>query len=490
MDHFKEPMTRLERRVSLTLAHVFALRMLGFFIVLPVLAEHARLLPGGQSGLLVGLAMGAAGLSQACLQIPMGWASDRFGRRRVIALGLACVLVGSLVCAYASEVQTLIAGRILQGCGAVSAAISALVADHTRENQRTKAMALVGMGIGLSFTGSLALAPWLYAHAAMAGIFLLTAFLALASIGLVATVPAVAPGAGSGPGAAVGRGAAPSPGAAVAPGGALGPGRALAPGEGLGPGRALAPGEGLGPGKVPLLASLRSVGQDPRLWRLDLGIFVLNAVQMAMFVVVPGYIVRSIGLPLAEHWRLYLPIVLVSFALALPLLRRAESRSALGGLMRTAVWVLLAVQLGWMVLMQLGGDVAANGGALAGDVAGPGSAPSWLILPAAITLLAFFVAFNVLEAALPAQVSRAAASTQRGTAMGVFNTAQSLGLFTGGALGGLLGARLDSAGVFLCCGALLAALLFAIGKQGFSTPGYQARSALPEASSPGVAGST
>lgn len=442
MDHFKEPMTRLERRVSLTLAHVFALRMLGFFIVLPVLAEHARLLPGGQSGLLVGLAMGAAGLSQACLQIPMGWASDRFGRRRVIALGLACVLVGSLVCAYASEVQTLIAGRILQGCGAVSAAISALVADHTRENQRTKAMALVGMGIGLSFTVSLALAPWLYAHAAMAGIFLLTAFLALASIGLVATVPAVAPGAGS------------------------------------------------GPGKVPLLASLRSVGQDPRLWRLDLGIFVLNAVQMAMFVVVPGYIVRSIGFPLAEHWRLYLPIVLVSFALALPLLRRAESRSALGGLMRTAVWVLLAVQLGWMVFMQLGGDVAANGGALAGDVAGPGSAPSWLILPAAITLLAFFVAFNVLEAALPAQVSRAAASTQRGTAMGMFNTAQSLGLFTGGALGGLLGARLDSAGVFLCCGALLAALLFAIGKQGFSTPGYQARSALPEASSPGVAGST
>ena len=99
MDHLKEPMTRLERRVSLTLAHVFGLRMLGFFIVLPVLAEHARLLPGGQSGLLVGLAMGAAGLAQALLQIPLGWASDRFGRRSVIALGLCCVLAGSLVCA-------------------------------------------------------------------------------------------------------------------------------------------------------------------------------------------------------------------------------------------------------------------------------------------------------------------------------------------------------------------------------------------------------
>jgi len=459
MDHFKEPMTRLERRVSLTLAHVFALRMLGFFIVLPVLAEHARLLPGGQSGLLVGLAMGAAGLSQACLQIPMGWASDRFGRRRVIALGLACVLVGSLVCAYASEVQTLIAGRILQGCGAVSAAISALVADHTRENQRTKAMALVGMGIGLSFTVSLALAPWLYAHAAMAGIFLLTALLALASIGLVATVPAVAPGAGSDPGAAT-------------------------PLEG-----GLSPGTTLGAGKAPLLVSLRSVGRDPRLWRLDLGIFALNAVQMAMFVVVPGYIVRSIGVPLAEHWRLYLPIVLASFAVALPLLRRAESRSALGGLMRTAVWVLLAVQLGWMTLMQTGGIVA-TGAAVEGDAAAAAGASTWAILPAAVILFAFFVAFNVLEAALPAQVSRAAASTQRGTAMGVFNTAQSLGLFAGGALGGLLGAQLDSAGVFLCCGALLGALLFAIGKQGFSTPDYQAKPAAPTASSPGVAGST
>jgi MFS family permease len=471
MDHFKEPMTRLERRVSLTLAHVFALRMLGFFIVLPVLAEYARLLPGGQSGLLVGLAMGAAGLAQACLQIPMGWASDRFGRRRVIALGLACVLVGSLVCAFASEVQTLIAGRILQGCGAVSAAISALVADHTRESQRTKAMAFVGMGIGLSFTVSLALAPWLYAHAAMAGIFLLTALLALASIGLVATVPSAASGAGSGMGAA----APPDVG--------LGSGAAAAPEVRLGPGAAL------GPGKAPLLVSLQSVGRDPKLWRLDLGIFVLNAVQMAMFVVVPGYIVRSIGMPLAEHWRLYLPIVLVSFAVALPLLRRAESRSALGRLMHTAVWILLAVQLGWVALMHTGG-VVANGGPVAGDAAASAGSPTWAILPAAIILLAFFVAFNVLEAALPAQVSRVAASTHRGTAMGVFNTAQSLGLFAGGALGGWLGAQLDSAGVFLCCGALLGALLFAIGKEGFSTPGYQAKSAVPTASSPGVAGST
>jgi MFS family permease len=483
MDHFKEPMTRLERRVSLTLAHVFALRMLGFFIVLPVLAEYARLLPGGQSGLLVGLAMGAAGLAQACLQIPMGWASDRFGRRRVITLGLACVIVGSLVCAFASEVQTLIAGRILQGCGAVSAAISALVADHTRESQRTKAMALVGIGIGLSFTVSLALAPWLYARAAMAGIFLLAALLALASIGLVATVPSAASGAGSGMGAAAPPELGLGSGAAAAPQAGFGSGAAAAPEVRLGPGAAL------GPGKAPLLVSLQSVGRDPRLWRLDLGIFVLNAVQMAMFVVVPGYIVRSIGMPLAEHWRLYLPIVLVSFAVALPLLRRAESRSALGRLMHTAVWILLAVQLGWVALMQTGG-VVANGGPVAADAAATAGAPTWAILPAAIILLAFFVAFNVLEAALPAQVSRVAASTHRGTAMGVFNTAQSLGLFAGGALGGLLGAQLDSAGVFLCCGALLGALLFAIGKEGFSTPGYQAKSAVPPASSPGVAGST
>lgn len=448
MDHFKEPMTRLERRVSLTLAHVFALRMLGFFIVLPVLAEHARILPGGESGLLVGLAMGAAGLAQACLQIPLGWASDRYGRRLVIASGLACVLAGSLLCASASEVYTLIAGRVLQGCGAVSAAISALIADHTRESQRTKAMALVGIGIGLSFTVSLALGPWLYAQAAMGGIFLLTAFFALASIGLVLTVPAP---------------------------------------ETTGRKDALAA------KPAPLWASLRDVGLKPGLWHLDFGIFVLNAVQMAMFVVIPGYIVRSLGLPLAEHWRLYLPVVLLSFVLALGMLRRAEARKALGGLMRAALWLLLAVQFGWTALVLTASDPQAisHGAdqAMASGLAEYG-AQGGAIAAASLVLLAFFVAFNILEAALPAQVSRLAASSQRGTAMGVFNTAQSLGLFAGGAIGGLLGTQLNAAGVFLFSAVLVIALLFAVGKQGFSTPGYQARPEAPSASGSGVAGST
>ena len=171
MDHLKEPMTPLERRVSFTLANVFALRMLGFFIVLPVLAEFARTLPGGEQGLLVGLVMGSAGLAQACLQIPMGWASDRFGRKLIIVLGFGCVIVGALICAQAQDIYTMIAGRLLQGCGAVSAAISALVSDHTRESQRTKAMAMIGISIGMSFMVSLGLAPWLYAHQGMAGIF-------------------------------------------------------------------------------------------------------------------------------------------------------------------------------------------------------------------------------------------------------------------------------------------------------------------------------
>lgn len=481
-------MTRLERRVSLTLAHVFGLRMLGFFIVLPVLAEHARLLPGGQSGLLVGLAMGAAGLAQALLQIPLGWASDRFGRRSVIALGLCCVLAGSLVCAFATDLPSLIAGRILQGCGAVSAAISALIADHTRDSQRTKAMAMVGIGIGLSFTLSLALAPWLYAHAAMAGIFLLTAFLALVSIGLVASVPAGDVGV------------LPAGGSSRVPAGDVG---VLTRSSTALP--ALAGSS--------FWSSLRTVGRDARLWRLDLGIFVLNAVQMAMFVVVPGFIVRSSGLALAEHWRLYLPVVLLSFLLALPMLRRAELRGELGKLMRAAVWVLLAVQVGWLVLMMGGGSVAPgmaegavaagsglSGGALAEVPAASGSVmefsvQDWIMVSAAVILLVFFVGFNVLEAALPAQVSRVAAGAQRGTAMGVFNTAQSLGLFVGGAVGGVLGggvlgARLHAAGVFLFCAALLMALILAIGRQGFSSGSYQAPSATAPAQGPGVAGST
>ena len=173
-------MTALERRSSVSLALIFALRMLGLFLVLPVFALEARKYPGGDDPALVGLAMGIYGLTQAALQLPLGIASDRFGRKRVIVLGLLVFAGGSLMAALADSLTGLLLGRALQGAGAVSAAVTALLADQTRDSVRTKAMALVGGSIGLMFAVALVAAPMLAAHIGLAGLFGLTCALALA----------------------------------------------------------------------------------------------------------------------------------------------------------------------------------------------------------------------------------------------------------------------------------------------------------------------
>ena len=163
---FNRPMSPLELRASLSLASLFALRMLGLFLILPVFAVHARQIEGGDSQTLVGMALGAYGLTHALLQIPSGMASDRYGRKRVIVIGLLVFALGSFVAAWASDIYTIIAGRALQGAGAISAAVMALAADLTREENRTKAMAIIGGSIGLTFAVSLVAAPLLYRSSA------------------------------------------------------------------------------------------------------------------------------------------------------------------------------------------------------------------------------------------------------------------------------------------------------------------------------------
>jgi MFS family permease len=368
-------MSPLELRASLSLASLFALRMLGLFLILPVFAVHARQLPGGDSQTLVGLALGAYGLTQGILQIPYGMASDRYGRKRAIVVGLLLFAAGSFVAAWGPDIGVVILGRALQGAGAIAAPVTAFAADITREEHRTKAMALIGGSIGLMFAVSLVAAPVLYPLIGMGGIFGMTGLLALAAVWVTLAVVPAEPASGDGA-------------------------RRLVPG------------------------ALRAVLSNAEQLRLNFGIFCLHVVQMAIFVVVPTALVRYGGLAVSDHWKVYLPVVLGSFALMAPPLLHAERSGRIKFLFLASIGLLLAVELGLAVCFD-------NFPFLVG------------------LLLFFFVAFNILEACLPSLVSRVAPAASRGTALGVYNTTQALGLFAGGAAGGWLAQHWGASSVFV-----------------------------------------
>ena len=372
-------MNSIELRAGISLAGVFGLRMLGLFLILPVFAVHAPSLAGGDDLTLVGIALGAYGLSQAILQIPFGAASDRWGRKPVIYVGLLVFAAGSFLAAAAGDIWTAIAGRTLQGAGAISSVVVALAADLTREEHRTKIMAMIGAMIGFTFALSLVAAPALYRWIGMAGLFALTGALSLAAIGVVRALVPDAPR---------------RPAGAAAPAGML---------------------------------------RHPELVRLNGGIFVLHLVQMAMFVVVPPLLEQA-GLPVDEHWMLYLPVVLLSFAVMVPPILHVDRRNRPKPVMLGAVLLLAAVQA-----------------ALAAGAGG--------VFQLALLLLAFFAAFNVLEALIPSLVSRIAPAGVRGTAIGVYNTTQTLGLFFGGLLGGWVAKHHGTTAVFATC-AVLSGLWF------------------------------
>ncbi|GAB1412712.1 MAG: MFS transporter [Burkholderiales bacterium] len=365
-------MTRQELRAGLSLASIFALRMLGLFLILPVFAVDARQLPGGDNLTLVGIALGAYGLTQAALQLPFGMASDRYGRKRVIVIGLAIFALGSFLAAAAPDIWWTIVGRALQGAGAISAAVTALAADLTREQHRTKVMALIGSSIGLMFALSLVAAPALNAVIGLHGLFIVTGLLALAAIWLVAKVVPDPPPAEH---------------------------HELEP------------------------VGFMDVLRDAQLARLNFGILALHFIQMAMFVVVPGAIVAAGGIPVAGHWKVYLPVVFASFVLMLPPIFYAERRARLKPVFVGSVLVLLLAQGGFLYGSGKFNALVAN-------------------------LVVFFVVFNILEASLPSLVSRIAPPQAKGTALGIYNTTQSLGLFLGGAAGGWLAQHYGPAGVF------------------------------------------
>ena len=373
-----------EMRASMALAWVYALRMLGMFLVLPVLALYAASLPdAGDNKMLVGLAMGMYGLTQAVLQLPLGMASDRFGRKKVIYLGLLVFALGSFMAAVATSLPMLVLARAIQGAGAVSAAVTALVADLTREEVRTRAMAMIGLSIGLTFSASLVISPLLSEYIGVAGLFALTGVLTLLSMLVVKFL-------------------VPDPvrsklheDAEVQP------------------------------------ARFGEVLKNKELLRLNFGIFALQCGMMALFTSLP-FALQDLGLNKAHHWQVYLPATLIGLVLMIPAIIVGETRNKLKQIFLLGIALIFASQLGLLF----------------------GLHSVWLI---GLSLIVYFIGFNILEASQPSLVSKIAPAELKGTAMRVYNTMQSVGLFSGGALGGLLFHHFGFNGVFAFCSVLIGA---------------------------------
>ena len=393
-------MSPIERRAVAALSGIFSLRMLGLFMFLPVFSVHAHEY-AGYTPLLIGVAIGIYGLTQGVFQVPFGILSDRFGRKPVIAAGLLIFALGSVVAALADGIWGIVAGRALQGLGAVAAAVMALASDLTGEAHRTKAMACIGASIGAAFALALVLGPAVTGVAGVSGLFWTTAVLAaLAVVLLYLGVPD--------PPRTAHSGSSPLSGLAVA---------------------------------------LR----DGQMLRLDAGIFILHAVMIATFVALPIVLRDRAGIDAADHWKVYVGVLLASIVFTVPLIVLADRKN------RSRAVMLLGIVLLCAALAGLAATVVSTP-APAGTAAGTGS----VVLIACMVV--YFTGFNTLEASLPAMVSRAAPMRARGAALGVYSTSQYLGAFAGGLIGGwLLGAGGERAVLAACAGLCIGWLLIATG---------------------------
>ena len=290
-------MNALEKRSVAALASVYAMRMLGLFMVLPVFVLLGSDLESATPA-LIGLAIGAYGLSQALLQVPFGLLSDRVGRKRMLYIGLVLFAAGSLLAAASDSIYGVIAGRLLQGSGAIASVLMALLSDLTREEERTKAMATIGISIGLSFSVSLVVGPLLASAFGLAGIFYITAALALVALVIVNRV-------------------VPTPHQH----------RANADTR-------------------PARAMLSQVLADGRLLRLDFGIFALHLVLTAIFLVVPVLLQDQLGLPTVSHWWFYLTVMVTSFFAMVPFIIIGEKKRKMKPVLSGAIGLLTLATAG------------------------------------------------------------------------------------------------------------------------------------------------
>ncbi|ORU91339.1 MAG: MFS transporter [Cycloclasticus sp. symbiont of Poecilosclerida sp. N] len=374
-------MSKEEKRASIGLAGIFSMRMLGLFMILPVISLYTEDL-ANITPLLLGLSISIYGLTQALLQIPFGLMSDRFGRKKIITIGLMLFIAGSVVAAMSTTIYGIILGRALQGAGAVAAAIMALAADLTLEQNRTKIMAAIGISIGISFGIAMVLGPLLASLVGLQGVFWFTAV--LATIGIIILHQLV-----------------PKP-------------RHLT----------------VHKDAEPIPALMGRVLRDGQLLRLDFGIFCLHLVMTAMFVVLPLLMRGKLGIAAEDHWMVYLPVLGLSVIVMVPFIIIAEKKRKMKLVFITAVAVLSAACFSLFLFSDnLWGMVS--------------------------VLFVFFTAFNFLEATLPSLISKIAFAGGKGTAMGVYSSAQFFGVFCGGLMGGFVWDSYGMATVFLVCAVIL-----------------------------------
>jgi MFS family permease len=351
----------IEKKAAFSIAVLIGLRMYGLFLIMPVFSVYAKTLPDS-TPLLIGLALGIYGLTQALLQIPLGLASDFYGRKKVLTAGLLVFITGSIIAAMSHTMYGVIFGRAVQGMGAIASTGMALVADVSRPEQRTKMMATIGMSIGFAFMLAFITGPPLSGLFGVSGLFWITAILAVfALIQLHVFVKE--------------------------------PEKLTKKGF--------------------VFSEFVHDFKDTRLMSLNLSVFVLHAVMTAVFVVLPLILVEQLSFPAPQHWKIYLPVLVISVFIFIPMIIIHEKRKKYFQFVSFALFGLAISQL-MMALFN----------------------SSLIVI--AIMLVLYFAFFNFLEAAMPAMLSRIAGEKYRGAAMGAYSTAQFIGAFVGSTLAGLI----------------------------------------------------
>ncbi|MCX8076632.1 MAG: MFS transporter [Aquificaceae bacterium] len=351
--------TPQEKKIVNSITFAVAVRMLGLFLLLPVLSPYLKTLENATPQ-LIGIAIGIYGLAQATLQIPFGYLSDRYGRKPVIIAGMITYIVGSVMAGVVSSMWSMIFARFLQGFGAVSSAMTALTADLVREEIRARAFAQIGASIALTFLLSMVVAPILAGSLGVPFLFFLTAFLSFITIALlILTVP--------------------EPEARE---------REI----------------------NPSLYNLFKLMADKNQTFLNLSVGLLHALLVVVFTLVPYKLVYHIGLPKLQHWKVYIPAVLVSLLMTFFLIFLAERKKRF-----KEVFILGVFTLGLSFVSFDG----ANG-----------------LTAVSLGILLFFLGFMILEALIPSLLTRLTHKDLRGISFGFFNTVQFLGAFVGGIWGG------------------------------------------------------